>query len=116
MEKYQEPSLSKRKRDAGASSEDAKNVAHNKRPLGALLVVPETTTAIVPPTGSPAAKEAPCSHTCPQKDLAKNGLTDEAIRGQCLFCRYPTPPCESCGFCKYSTVSLLSGYAAMITF
>lgn len=50
-------------------------------------------------------QKQPCNYTCPQKDLAKNGLTDESIRGPYLFCRYPSPPCEWCGFCKYSTVS-----------
>ena len=51
-------------------------------------------------------KKQPCKYICPQKDLAKNGLTDESIRGPYLFCRYPTVKCDGCGFCKYSTVSL----------
>ena len=57
------------------------------------------------PKPQPPKKE-PCNYVCPQKDLAKNKLTDEAIRGPYLFCRYPSQPCDSCGFCKYSTVSL----------
>jgi hypothetical protein len=56
------------------------------------------------PKPQPPKKE-PCNYVCPQKDLAKNKLTDEAVRGPYLFCRYPSQPCDSCGFCKYSTVS-----------
>ena len=56
------------------------------------------------PKPQPPKKE-PCNYVCPQKDLVKNKLTDEAIRGPYLFCRYPSQPCEACGFCKYSTVS-----------
>jgi len=51
-------------------------------------------------------KKQPCPYTCPQKNLAGGALTDEAIRDQYLFCRYPSKSCEQCGFCKYSTVSL----------
>jgi len=61
-------------------------------------------------------KKEPCKYTCPQKNLAGGALTDEAIRGQDLFCRYPSNSCEQCGFCKYSTVSPHLGYAATAMF
>jgi len=62
------------------------------------------------PTPSPwkpqPPKKQPCPYTCPQKNLIGGVLSDEAIRGQNLFCRYPSKSCKQCGFCKYSTVSL----------
>jgi len=51
-------------------------------------------------------KKQPCPYTCPQKNLAGGALTDEAVRHQYLFCRYPSKSCKQCGFCKYSTVSI----------
>ena len=57
-----------------------------------------------PKPSSPPATPQPCNFRCPQQDLAKNPLTDEAIREPSLFCSYSTPHCETCSFCKYSTV------------
>lgn len=54
-----------------------------------------------PPKPKPSTK--PCPFRCPQKDLAKNPLTDEAIRGPWLFCSFYTPKCDTCDFCKYDT-------------
>ena len=63
------------------------------------------------PSPSPTRKPEPqppkqkqCDYRCPQKDLAKNPLTDEAIRDGLLFCSYSSPECKSCYFCKYSAV------------
>lgn len=52
----------------------------------------------------PPTTQQPCNFRCPQQDLAKGPLTDEAIRGPYLFCSFSTPHCDTCAFCKYSTV------------
>jgi len=54
--------------------------------------------------GPQPPKELPCKYRCPRKDLAKNPLTDGAIRDSFLYCSYSTPDCKTCSFCKYSTV------------
>jgi len=63
-----------------------------------------------PPSPSPwgpvsePPKQQPCKYRCPLKDLAKKPLTNGAIRDPVLYCSYSTPDCETCSFCKYSTV------------
>lgn len=52
----------------------------------------------------PPSTPQPCKFRCPQQDLAKNQLTDEAIREPSLFCSYSTPYCKTCSFCEYNTV------------
>ena len=55
-------------------------------------------------SGPKPPNQKPCDYRCPQKDLAKNPLTDGAIRDSSLYCSYSTPACKTCSFCKYSTV------------
>jgi hypothetical protein len=57
-----------------------------------------------PKPSYPPSTPQPCNFRCPQQDLAKNPLTDEAFRDSHLFCSYSTPHCKTCSFCEYSTV------------
>ena len=68
---------------------------------------PKPTPPPSPPPWKPGtqpSRQQPCNCRCPQKDLAKNSLTNGAIRDSFLYCSYSRPDCETCSFCKYSTV------------
>ncbi|KAF9649464.1 hypothetical protein BDM02DRAFT_3113663 [Thelephora ganbajun] len=67
---------------------------------------PSSTPSTRPSPSKPGPQpptQQPCNFRCPQNDLAKNPLTDEAIRETSLFCSFFTPHCNHCSFCKYST-------------
>jgi len=59
------------------------------------------------PSPSPTGKFMPqppkqkqVDYKCPQKDQAKNPLTEEAVQDSYLLCNYSSPDCK----CKYSSV------------